>query len=563
MRSATGETAPDQPDPVLRRLRLWAEQQGRSQSAVARALGVSRAAVSSWFLDLETGGRAATGRTFRYTRQRPDVQARIAQVLGEPVESLRLLSVGAAESAAELHAFASPDLRPTVAPELWAAVREVLGTVAVRGMNQVLDSSERNGDSLRHRIAAVAESIDGVVATLVVADQRGHGARRTLFHHVVSVFVRRPERDVDLSEYLASRRTRLAEALNNAGLPNFWEPPWREPSVTIDHRDEAVVRLGTLVAPWLSAPWPPRTGALVPTVDGGRADSVAVLVGGPTSDAELAGGLLADALGVGFMKDRDLIRRTSNVRAGREGASIGYTAQSAGWSASPDDSFVIEHGLHLLRDGGVPGAWLLGMQTAAIECSPSLSRAVARMPEPLLVVATTAHWRRLAAWRLAAQQRGTTNAPGSEPEVLESINAGEVATDQERRILAEHTAEARAWLARLDAAEATLERVVTERGTDASRRTIVARIDAPSEVVWLRVEDGVWRRHTGRPPKDGQIVFPGHVDDFADSQIDVAVDLFRQLAEWAGHTTDQDFTTLLRRLPSTAVTRRFTESREN
>jgi hypothetical protein len=507
------------------------------------------------------GGQATTGRTFRFTRQRPEVQARIAQVLGEPAESLRLHSAGTAEPGAGVRAFAVPDFSPKVAPELWAAVREILGAVAVRGMTQALDPSERAGDSLRHRIAAVAESIEDVVATLIVADRRGHGVRRTLFHHLVTVFVRRPDREVDLFGYLASRRERITEALSRAALPNVWEPPWREPDVAIDHRDESMVRLGTLVAPWLSAPWPPHTGALVSTTDDGQADTLAVIVGGPTSAAELAGGLLADALGVGFMNDLDLVRRASDVRARRDGAGIGYFALSADWGAVPDDSFVIEHGLHLLRDGGVPGAWLVGMQASAIDGAPSLRRALARMPELLLVVLTTRQWRRLAAWRLAAHQRGTTGPPGSEPDVLESITASEVATDRERQILAAHVVDADAWLARLDAAEATLEQLVAERGVDPSRRTITSRIDAPPNVAWLRVEDGVWRQHSGHFEESDHVVFPGYVDDFADSQVDVAVDLFGQLAERAGHATDQDLTLLLERLPSVAVTRQFAELR--
>jgi hypothetical protein len=556
----TGKNASDQPDPVLRRLRSWADEQGHNQSDIARALGVSRAAVSSWLLSLEAGGQAATGRTFRYNRQRHDVQARIAHLLGEPVESLRLLSAGV-EPEAGFQAFAEPDFSPTVAPELWAAVRDVLGGVAVRGMNQTLGPSGQAGDSLRHRIAAVAETVDDVVATLVVADHRGHGVRRTLFHHLVTLFVRRPEHDVDLSDYLESRRQQVTEALNRAALPSTWEPPWRQPDVAIDHRDESMVRLGTLVAPWLSAPWPPRTGALLPPGHGGRTDTLAVIIGGPTSAAELAGGLLAHVLGAGFINDLDLVRRASDVRARRDGAGIGYFALATDWSAAPDRSFVIEHGLHMLRDGGVPGAWLFGMQAVAIDGSPSLGRALARMPELLLVIFTTPVWRRLAAWRLAAHQRGTAGSPEAEPNVLESVTAGVAATAHERRILVELAADAETWLARLDAAEATLRQLLTERSPDPSRQTITSCLDAPSDVAWLCVEDGVWQQHSGAIGERKHMVFPGHVDDFADSQIDVAVDVFMKLAERAGYTTEEDLAILLERLPSVSVTRRFAELR--
>ena len=520
---------------------------------------MSRAAVSSWFLDLETGGRAVSGRTFRYNRQSLDVQAKIAQMLGDPVESLRLLSTGAAETGASFQAFAAPDFSPTIAPELWTAVQEVLSTVAVRGMNPTLAPSERIGDSLRHRIAAVAESVEDVVATLVVTDHRGHGVRRTLFHHLVTVFVRQAANDVDLPKYLASQRKTVSEALGRAALPNTWEPPWREPNVAIDLRDEPVVKLGTLVAPWLSAPWPPHKNALVPTTGDGQVDALAVIVGGPSSDAELAGGLLADTLGVGFIRDVDLVKRAGDVRVRRNGTEISYFAMSQDWSTAADYSFVIEHGLHLLRDGRVPGAWLFGMQAHAIDDSPSLKRALIRMPELLLVIFTTSHWRHLAAWRLAGQQRATTGQPGSEPDVLEFVTEGEITTDQQRQTLATLTLEAKNWLARLNAAQATLERLVDERRKDPSRHTITSDLDAPSNIIWLRVEDGVWRQHTGPTDETDNVVFPGYVDDFADSQIDVTVELFIQLAERAGHTTNLQLTKLLKLLPSSSLTRRSDE----
>jgi hypothetical protein len=519
-----------QPDPVLLQLQEWARTKALSRAAVSRELEVSRAAVAGWFLELEAreAGRApsSSARRFDYTSQRPDVQRRIADILGQPVDALRTLS-----RSSRLQAAAPAD---EVRSEVSRVAEDVLDALALYSLAGALGArAEPAGASLRHRIAETVESIPGVAATLIVARWRGL-ERPVLYGHHVTVFVEPAAQAKDRTAHAKRLRQEVDRALAEARLPCRWEHGQLAAKATVAPGGRPLQRLGALVVQHFAASRPPRTGLLVRPV-GQRPPQdlrLAVVVTSPYGGSGPIAGAWAEALGAGHVRTDDLIRRVREIQAHGRGERASERGAFLTDAALSDSGFVVERGVHLLATGTAPGAWCLSMEAELLATYQPLHNILAALGGVVVLTRLGPAWRRLAAWRLAAAKRDEAGEP-----MVDTATDGAEPTGDELAALAGHAAEAAQWMERLARWDAILAGVQARRD-EQGLLTVSARLDElPAAFTWYALRDGRWRAQTG-PPSDGEdAVFPDEVDPLVDAWFAAAADCVAALATAVGYTS--------------------------
>jgi hypothetical protein len=523
-------------DPVLVQLQEWVRVKGLSRAAVSRELGVSRAAVAGWFLELEARatGRppSSSARRFNYASQPPAVQRRIADLLGQPVDALRTLSRSSRLSAAD----DGGGPAQVVESEVWHVAGDVLDALALRSLAGALGAdTEPVGFSLRHRVAETVESVAGVVATLIVGRWRGLEPRRVLYGHHVIVFVEPTGPGQDPGEHAERLRHAVEDALAQAGLPCRWEHGQLGAEASVASGDRSLQRLGALVVQHFAASRPPRTGLLLrPLTQRSVRDlRLAAVITSPYGGSGPIAGALAESLGIGHVRTDDLIRRVREVQArgrGRRGWERGAFLTEAALS---DGGFVVQQGVRLLETGTAPGAWCLSMETGLLASYEPLHASLVAVRGVVVMTIMSPAWRRLAAWRLAAAERDEAGQP-----VVDAVTDGAEPTPDELAALAGHAATAAEWMDRLAGWEAILADVRARRDADPDRLTVTAHLDAfPAAYAWYAIRDGRWWAQTG-PPVDGEhAVFPDEVDPLVDAWFDAAAGCLAQLARAVGYSS--------------------------
>jgi hypothetical protein len=532
------------PDPVLVRLNEWAAARDLSREAVAQAIGVKRPTVAGWFLGLEADQRGdprpRSARDFRYTNQRPEVQQRIAEVLDRPVDLLRAESVG--RSAAPT----GPVETGTglLGSEMWEVARSLVGDLAVGGVGHPDVRSQR------HRVAEVVENVDRVVATTVVAVPRGR-CRTVPHQYQVAVLVAPPDADDarPLTNYLRSIRDTVDAALDNASLACLWEHGVQQPDVRVMTTGVELLTLGSLICASLSGSRRPRGGLLVEPRRAGLSGHdlrVAAIVSNPYGGSAPIGGLLAQVLGAGHLRDNEFIHAIRNAQAERRVGVGGQRGAFLSAEAARDSGFILHVVLHLLERGDLPGAWFLSMGASSLHYDP-VRRALAAMRGVVVVVRLGPQWRRHAAWRLSTAARNEAapleslrdrTRPASSDWMQLTPGADIPAADLE--ILSEQAVAAEKWLIQLEHGEAALDALVRERRDDFGLPTFSITLDElPNDVVGTRFDEGRFRPVTGDDRFAGSVVFPDTVDGLMDSWTDAAIDVLDGFAALAGHESGE------------------------
>jgi hypothetical protein len=485
-------------------------------------------------LDLEArkAGRTPppSARRFEFTSQSFEVQRRIAHLLGEPIDVLKTLS----------HSGPTRTLGTGEEPSdmLETAVRHVAQDVfdglSMQALAGALDANiEPLGFSLRHRVAAAAESVEGVTATTIVGHRRGRRSRQ-LYTYYVLVFIEPAAPDKDADEHARKIREQINLALSTAGLPAIWEHGLLGPEATVTS-DRPLHRLGALVVHHLEGSRPPRTGLLLrpPSQRSARDLRVAVMVSNPYGGSEPIAGAWSEALGAGHVRIDDLIRRVRELQTRGRGTSRERGAFITD-EAMRDGGFVVEQGLRLLETGRAPGAWNLSMETQLLAEYEPLRHALTNLEGVVVLVQLGPAWQRLAAWRAAAAERDDDGEP-----VLDTAIQGERPTSDDLEVLHQHSDIADKWLKRLVESESLLSGLQAQRDEMPGRLTLTAHLgELPPTYTWYTIRDERWQARTGQPA-DGEIaVFPDSVDPFVDTWMDLAGDCLVELATKIGYTAN-------------------------
>jgi hypothetical protein len=541
-------------DPVLIRLQEWALARSLSREAIARRLDVSRPAVAGWFLALEAElagkPRPSSARGFRFTKQRPEVQRAIADVLDLPVALLVAESSSVDTGIERERAAALPQgLGPlgAVVDESGTAdvAASLLGDLASGGdmSGPGVDGAPRGG-TLRHRAAEVVEGVDGVRAVMVVAEPRGSD-RAEPYQHQVTVFVGEPGPSEAPETFRARIRYDIDLALARSGLPLYWEHGSKEPVATVVVEGRPLTRLGSLVCPLVSSARRPRRGLLV-TPDGPAARHLrmATLVTSPYGGSDPIGGHTARALDCGHVRAADIVRAVRDAEARRQGGTSRERAALLSDDAERDAGFAVHQALHVLQTGRVPGAWLLSMEVATLDGEAALQEALVQAEGVLVIVRLGPEWRAHAAWRLAAADLNSA-AQASESTVAASsdhlqIVAGAPLGAAAHAVLARQAAAAADWRLQLDEWEGILDDLERRRAALPGRATVGLVLDLlPDDGECMRVEDGRCEPVRGADRFTGVVVFTDSVDGLMDAWIEASADLVERLVELAGGRADR------------------------
>ena len=525
-------------DPVLVRLHQWATGRGMTRAAVAKELGVSRAAVAGWFLALEAIQKGetvpASGRVFRYTDQVPDVQAAIARALGEPVDRLRAESLG-------LRASRSATDVLEAAGELLDVGRLVLGEIGSGRTPQPL--------SLAHRVAEVVESVTRV-PTLTVPEPRGSD-RAEPYQYQLVVFYAESAGPGDGNEDENSLRDKITEALRAAALPAYWEHGVKTPDVQLAYPDLQLVhhdvrewkRLGSLVIPRIAMSHASSVGLLVRPNRGNRSQRdlrYATIVTSPYGGSDPVGGYLSATLAVGHIRALDVVRALDDALAQR-----GHDERRALISRATilDTGYAVQKTLHLLQDGAVPGAWIMSMETELPHVFEPLADDLARVEGPLMLVRLGPQWQRMAAWRLAAARLNMDGRKdGAElPWSCDQVDFDTAPSPRDLEVLRhqfdvaqEEDDQLAAWdELMVDIARQRRQRA--EQGQATSPTFEVVLDPLPEDGGAIRFDRGRWEPVSGAERFEGMVMFPDSVEGLVDAWVQATADLLDELARLAGH----------------------------
>lgn len=529
-------------DPVLVRLHALAKRDGLSRAAVAKRLGVSRAAVAGWFLALEAvvkgEGMPASGRTFRFTKQKPHVQTAIAELLGQAEDLLRAESL------------TGGDVESTGAPP---------GTRSADSSAEVLDVGSLLGDlavgrtrsaALAHRVADVVAGVPNVATTVLIKEPRGSDRVEPYQYQLVvfaeslqegkTQYQRQEVYEDDLSEAILS-------ALRDAGLPVNWEHGVQSPRIKIVVDDEVQgvgvdqqvqgFRLGSLVIPHIAASRGPDTGLLFRpgfgsgAVTQGQQLRQATLVTLPYGGSDPVGGLLANGLGAGHLRGIDVVRAFSDARAKRRGADRRALVSAETWV---DAGFSVQQALHFLQAGRVPGAWLMSIEVQPPDVYQPLLDTLVSLESPVLLVHLGDGWGRMAAWRLAAAR---LNDDGRErmlrkPWSSDWIDFDSVANSGDRDVLRRQFELAEEIREELSHGDELLKGVAERRH---ERPTLSVTLgDFADDGSSISFASEGYEVVKGKDRFRDKVVFHDFVDGFMNEWVAAAVSLLDQLATLAG-----------------------------
>ncbi|MDT0353371.1 helix-turn-helix domain-containing protein [Pseudonocardia charpentierae] len=462
-------------DPVLVKLAEWARQEPRmSREAVARRLGVSRGAVTGWFLWLEAVERGddppSSARTFQFAKQHPDVQSRIAAVLRQPVAVLMAESTGSTDDyTLDRHSGSLlSDLALGEGP--WG----------------------RPGEQ-RYRVVALLELVDGVAATAIVPVRRGLDG--LVYQYQVVVLVD-PERDkLPIKE-------EIDRDLRAAGLDCYWEHGPGQPGVEIRSEGRRLELLGSLAVSALTGVRSPRSGTLAdPRFSPGlQPPRLAVVVSPPYGGSRPAAALLAVDVGAGHIPAEAWIRLVHWA----EDAELGSprTLDHVRESVALDAGFVMHRVVHQLERGDIPGAWLISLETGSALDYPPLGTALIELRGLFIAMRLGPVWRRMAAWRLAGSDLDddlNRGGAGNRRIVVSNTEpfVARTPSDAGRRGFADHRVKAAQRLAEIDELERHLDDLLARRRELGLTTHEVTLDDLGDELLCVRLRDGRYERVHG------------------------------------------------------------------
>lgn len=529
------------PDPVLVRLVDWAEARGLSREAVAKRLGVSRPAVAGWFLTLEALRRGdappRSGRDFRFTNQRVEVQQQIAEILAQPLQLLREESIASELGRQGERARKDPSVSSNIGSEVGAATRTLLGDLAVHSGGQLKQN--------RHRVAELLEAAPGVAATAVVAVARGSD-KGTPYHYQIAILVEPPAEGSDRELHLGRIRADIDELIEDNSLNCYWEYGMEQPSVQIVSRDIDLLFLGSLSVAHLSATRPPRAGTLVRMPDSGpvgRELRIATVVTNPYGGSSSIAGLLALTFGSGYVHPTEAIRAVRADQDRRQGTVTAGRSTYVREGTARDAGFILHQVLHQLERGDLPGAWWVSMEASALANYSPLRDALVRVSGVVIIVHLGSLWRHMAAWRMAGAERRTRlNEGGTGPRVVISSDVvpfrpGAIPSDQELSFLRGQDEEARVWLDRLDQQEQMLVELIRLRRDVVGLPTVAVRLDQlPDAIRCVRFGPSGYTEVFGDDRLGQSIAFADYVDPMMDAWTAAAVEIVDALAEYSGYS---------------------------
>jgi hypothetical protein len=518
-------------DPVLVRLHQWATDRGLTRAAVAKRLGVSRAAVAGWFLALEASrkGEAApsSGRTFHYTDQSSHVQAAVAEVLGEPVDRLRAESLG---SRADRSAAGVLE----AAGEMLDVGRLVLGEINAGRTPQP--------QSLAHRAAEVVERVTGTL-TLIMPEPRGSD-RAQPYQYQLVVFYAEPDGPDSGPEDENGLMEAITEGLRVAALPAYWEHGVKTPAVDLmQPGGPRWKRLGSLVIPHVAMSHASSVGLLVrpsPRSRSQRNLRHAVIVTPPYGGSDPVGGYLSAALGTGHIRAVDVVRAFDDALVLRSHDDRRALINRA---TLLDACYSVQKALYLLQAGAVPGAWIMSMEIELPYVFEPLADDLVRFEGPLMLVRLGPQWQRMVAWRLAAAKLNMDGRKdGAElPWSGDQVDFGTPPSPRDLETLRRQLDAARETGDQLSA----WDELMVDIGRQRRRRVEQGQATGPTFDLVLdplpedggaiRFDHGHWEPVSGAGRFEGMVMFPDAVEALMDAWVQAAVDLLDELARLAGH----------------------------
>jgi hypothetical protein len=505
-------------DPVLVKLGEWAETQGLSREAVARRIGTSRTAVAGWLLALEAAQSGeeppVSAREFRFTKQKPEVQAAIADVLNQPVEALRAESTG------------------TTGPSAFEQeVQLALSKLALDRMPLANDGRQR------YRIAELAEGVAGVAATAVVKVYRGSD-HSVPYQYQVAVLIKAANGGAVGQERMIVDEVSRA----TSDLDCYWEYGPGQPEVQIHAGAGDLEMVGSLAVPSLAAMRAPQAGLFVVgdnTLDAGAGAR------GHGTEASAEGGRIIDLKDVAL--DRQRYLRLAAVITGAYGGAPPIAGTLAHrWkaghlpadaylgqlmrkdnklyqpeSAETNAGFVLHKAIHELERGNLPGAWLVSMEASSAQNYYPLDLAMAELDHVIMVVHLGDLWRRLAAWRLAGADLDhdrSKDAPGPRrpsPSNVEPFRC-DVASAEGKTAFLEHAALAKSKREEVDRWEGYLADLARRR-KEFGRPTMEVTLEHLPDVLRCARFDGeTYTQAEGDGRLADMVAFEDLVDPMAD-----------------------------------------------
>lgn len=507
-------------DPVLVKLGEWVKTQELTREAVAKRIGTSRTAVAGWLLGLEAAQSGQKPRTsvreFRFTKQKPEVQAAIADVLNQPVEALRAESIGTTGSSA-----------------FEQEVQLSLSKLALDQLSLPSDGQQQ------YRIAELAEGVAGVAATAVVKVYRGSDHSVPYQYQVAVLTTAADGGAVD-----HWRRIMAEVARATSDLDCYWEYGPGQPEVRIHAGEGELEMIGSLAVPSLAAMRAPQTGLFVvgDTIPEARAGTygdrgteapvegrgsielkdvaldrqrylrLAAIITPPYGGGPPIAGTLAHRWEVGHIPADAYLGRLM-----RKDNKL-YQPESAQTNAG----FVLHKALHELERGNLPGAWLVSLEASSAQNYYPLDLALAELDHIIMVVHLGDLWRQLAAWRLAGadlDHNRSKDAPGRRRPSLSNIEPFncDVASAAGTASFLEHAALAKRKREEVDRWEGYLTDLVRRR-RKSERPTIEITLEnLPDALKCVRFDGGTYVSVEGDGRRDSMVAFEDSVDPMADT----------------------------------------------
>ena len=507
-------------DPVLAKLADWAAREALSREAVAKRLGVGRPTVAGWFLALEAirrgDPRPPSARSFQFTNQSPEVQARIAAVLNQPLEALRAESTGTSESALDE----------------WT--RSALSDVA-QGSAPWEEPGQHS-----HHIAAVAGSVPGVEATAVISVYRGRD-RSVPYQYQVAVLVEPPASGTTPEDHRRRIKAEVEQKMNDAGLDCYWEYGPAQPSVRIRSYSRELDLLGSLAVPVLEAVRVPRTGMLVRNVklDQQRNSRLGLVITPPYGASRPVAGWLSARLEAGHIPAetwRELAAKSASRHPADtitptpdqkdESAAPGHADESAALdhideSAALDTGFILHKVIHQLERGNIPGAWLVSMEAESPLRYDPLDKAITKLHGIVMVVRLSEVWQRLAAWRLAGNdidQARSKESAGTRVVGLSNTEpfACPMATPDGKNAFRDHQERAARRQQNINEWERYLGELVKRRKKNALPTIEVTLEHLPDDLMCVRLDGDTYTQVHGDDRLADAVAFEDSVDPMMD-----------------------------------------------
>jgi hypothetical protein len=509
-------------DPVLVRLADWAVREALSREAVARRLGVGRPTVAGWFLTLEAIQRGdpppASARSFQFTSQRPEVQARIAEVLNQPLEALRAESTGTTDESAF-------DKR----------TRSLLSDLA-------LDAAPwGEPGQQRHRIAAAAESVADVAATVIVPVYRGRD-RSMPYQYQVAVLVEPPEPGTDPDDNRRRIKSEVEQTVSDAGLDCYWEYGPAQPSIRLRSEWRELELLGSLAVPGLEAVRAPRTGMLVsgeiiPSRQ--RYLRLGLVISSSYGGSRPIAGWLSAGSGAGHIPAETWLRLADRSATWRPAGTTAPVLPRKSEGTAPEAGFALHKVIHQLQRGDIPGAWLVSMEAKAPLDYDPLYAAITQLAGVVMVVRLSKVWQHLAAWRragsaiyrqLSAMSTGTRVAGLSDTEPF----THSVATPEGEAAFLDHQSQAAGYLEAIRQRERFLGELIERRNEEGLPTIEVTLGHLPDDLMCVRLDGGTYTQVHGEDRLAEMVAFEDSVNPMMDEWRKLAAEFAEKLKRFAG-----------------------------